>query len=625
MKRFLCMLVALLLICAVFPAAAEEAGLLAGDVTQDGTVDGRDVLRLLKKLNGEDVEISLPASDVTDSATVGLEDLTAMMDFMAEKPETKLAEPVEREIKIIYLNGDPDPDPDPDPKPERRSITVEIFDRNRQGVDAADNVWTDYIKAGMLEKYNIEVNFVPVSRWTETDELQVMLAGKKAPDICYTYGGNIIPLYANMKDAAGNPGIIDLAPLLEKNKDQLPNLIALLGGEDNLYYDRDPETGSVMMLEGVRPDNARTATFIRKDWLDRLGLSVPSTEEEFHAALVAFRDNADLLLGADAAHMIPYSTSTDIGWRNDLLNVSKVKDSITDETLYTCGSDDRHLLYPGYSDGLRTLNAWYNEGLVWKDFALYNETDTEDYYLKEGYVGAFQNNWDYPFRNGEESINNCLRSNVGEDAQFIAVDCFKNDAGVTRKYLASPVGSDRKIFLPATNDEPEASLLYLDFISSPEVLLYLQTGQEGENHVKTDTGAYKLISAEGEWAMPSPNNIDYTITNNGLNIGKSTEETIALNYMEPAENIINAHKIALANGRVPKHYNTGEIESESLYGAALYELRDELLVNAVIAPAGQFDTVYNSKFADYMSSGGSEIIRERTDKLNKIKDLHYTV
>ena len=71
-----------------------------------------------------------------------------------------------------------------------------------------------------------------------------------------------------------------------------------------------------------------------------------------------------MLLGADAAHMIPYSTSTDIGWRNDLLNVSKVEDSITDETLYTCGSDDRHLLYPGYSEGLRTLNAWYNEGLV---------------------------------------------------------------------------------------------------------------------------------------------------------------------------------------------------------------------------------------------------------------------
>ena len=76
----------------------------------------------------------------------------------------------------------------------------------------------------------------------------------------------------------------------------------------------------------------------------------------------AFRDNADLLLGADAKHMIPYSTSTDIGWRNDLLNVSKVEDSITDETLYTCGSDDRHILYPGYSEGLRALNAWYNEG-----------------------------------------------------------------------------------------------------------------------------------------------------------------------------------------------------------------------------------------------------------------------
>lgn len=38
---------------------------------------------------------------------------------------------------------------------ETRHITVEIYSRNNN--DVTNNVWTDYIKQGMLEKYNVEV------------------------------------------------------------------------------------------------------------------------------------------------------------------------------------------------------------------------------------------------------------------------------------------------------------------------------------------------------------------------------------------------------------------------------------------------------------------------------------
>lgn len=64
--------------------------------------------------------------------------------------------------------------------------------------------------------------------------------------------------------------------------------------------------------------------------------------------------------------MVPFSISTDIGWRADLLNVSKVPEDVSDETLYVYGYDDRHLLYPNYKEGTCVLNQWYNEGLIWK-------------------------------------------------------------------------------------------------------------------------------------------------------------------------------------------------------------------------------------------------------------------
>ena len=508
---------------------------------------------------------------------------------------------------------------------ETRKITVEIYNRNNDGgTDPTNNVWTEYIKKGMLEKYNVEVEFVSVGRWTETDDIAQLLADGQAPDVSYTYGYNTIITYANMKDADGNPGVIDLAPYLEEYKDYTQNIVSLLGGEENLYYDKDPVTGAVWMIEGVRADTSRITTFIRKDWCDKLGLALPTTEEEFYNCLVAFRDNAETLLGADADKMIPYTTSTDIGWRNDLMSICFVPDNVTDETLYVYGYDDRHLLYPNYKEGIRTLNTWYNEGLVWKDFALYTDSTEEDNMMKAGYVGAFMHNWDYPFRNGEDSIAANLIRNVGEDAMYIPIDCFQNDAGITRKFLGSVVGSDRKSFLPATCDEPLAALLYLNFISSAETIKYLQTGLEGTNFVMADGGAYQILPATGEWVKNSGNNIDYTMTCNGLYLGEATDASTALSYPGiPADIVIQANNFSKTNGRIAKHFNCGTIEAENDVGTSLTSKRDALLTKAVTAAPDAFDAEFDAGMADYLASGGQAIIDERIEKLAEVYGIQY--
>ena len=507
---------------------------------------------------------------------------------------------------------------------ETRSITVEIYNRNNDGgTDPTDNVWTKWIKEQMLEKYNVDVTFVSVGRWTETDDMNNLLADGKAPDVSYTYGGNMVISYANMKDANGNPGVIDLAPYIEAYKDQLGDLTALLS-EDDLYYDKDPETGALYMIEGRRADVSRITTFIRKDWLDTLGLAEPTTEEEFYNALVAFRDNAEKLLGADADKMVPYATSTDIGWRNDLMAVSYVPTDVSDEQLFVYGYDDRHLLYPGYKEGIRTLNKWYNEGLVWKDFGEHNDSTDEDNMMKAGYVGAFMHNWDYPFRNGEDCINLNLQRNVGENAMFVPIDCFPNADGVTKKFMGAAVGSDRKIFFPSTNKEPVASLMYVNFISSAETIKYLQTGLEGTNFVMAEGGAYQILPATGEWVKNSGNNIDYTMTCNGLYLGEATGATTALSYPGiPAEIVIQANEFGKNNGRYPAHYNVGTIESETEVGSSLTEKRDELLTKAVTASVEEFDSVYDTIMEDYMNMGGQDIIDERIEKLQEVYGITF--
>lgn len=492
-----------------------------------------------------------------------------------------------------------------------RQITVEIYDRgNDGGSDPENNMYTEYIKKGMLEKHNVEVTFKKVPRWTEVDDINNLLAAGQAPDICVTYSYPTILTYAQMG------GIIDLAPLIEQYKSELPNLFNWLG-DLNIYWNKDPKTGTIWAIEGKRAEQQRINTFVRQDWLDKLNLKAPTTTQEFEDMLYAFKNNASLLLGADAAKLIPFSVSFDVGWRAANLITSFLDPNMSDREFYINGFDDRLATQRGTKDAIKLLNKWYNAGLMWDDFALYGSGDTtEDDMIKAGYVGAFMHNWDYPFRNGEDSINANLKRNVGENAKFVAVDPFQNSAGKHAKFLYSSAG-DRKLFFPITNDEPVASLLYLDFISDPAVIKYLQAGDEGVTHKVLDSGAIQILAATGDAIQNSGKNIDYTITCNGTYFGDwdLAKLSLAYGYAEAdPELVMKSSEIALTDGISPKNVNVGEVVAEAGVGDTLSSKRDQLYDNAVVAKEADFDKVWESFMADYLSAGGQAIIDERTAK-----------
>ena len=488
-----------------------------------------------------------------------------------------------------------------------RKITVEVYDRgNDGGSKPEDNFFTNFIKEGMLRDHNVEVTFKPVPRWTEVEQINNLLAANTAPDVCVTYDYPTVQTYANMG------GILDLAPIIEENKALLPNLFNLLT-EDNINWNKDPEKGTIWAIEARLANSARINTFVREDWMKKLNIAEPTNLEEFEAMLKAFKENASTLLGKDANKMVPFSTSFDIGWRADHLLTSFVPSSITEKEQFMLGFDDRRLLYPGIKDGVKKLNEWYNAGLVWKDFPIYGAGDkTEDNMMKAGYVGAFIHNWDYPYRDAENSINNSIKRVAGDDANYVAITAFKNDAGKYAKFLPAPV--DRKLFFPATNKEPLASLLYLDWISKLENRMFLQIGEEGTNHEKMADGAIKIKAATGEKIQNSNNNIDYTITINGLDLGNQelTLKSMALGYVGVDASYINkAYKSSITDGVFGKKYSVGEIKAEEGMGPALSEKRNTLLTQAVAAPANKFDSVFDTGLNDYLSSGGQAIIDER--------------
>jgi putative aldouronate transport system substrate-binding protein len=296
-----------------------------------------------------------------------------------------------------------------------------------------------------------------------------------------------------------------------------------------------------------------------------------------------------------------------------------VPDKITDKEMWIRGFCDRRSLWPNYKEGIRVLNKWYNDGLVWKDFPLYPIGDkTEDNLMKAGYVGAFIHNWDYPYRDGEQGIAAQIKKMQGPDAAYIAVDCFKNDAGKYRKYLSPPV--DRKVFFPSTNKEPVASLLYLDWICKLENRKFLQIGEAGVTHEPQADGSVKTIAVKGEKIMNSGFNLDYTILINGIDLGKQdlNAKSLALGYGGVDKRYIEkSYAVQRTDARVTSNFNVGMIDSEEGQGPAFQEKRNNLLVQAIVAKPADLDKVWENGMKDILSSGVQAIIDERTAKYSK--------
>ncbi|MDR2069805.1 MAG: extracellular solute-binding protein [Treponema sp.] len=490
---------------------------------------------------------------------------------------------------------------------ETVEITVEVFDRGTDGgkSDPAKNNWTDWIQKKLLEDENIKVTFVPVSRWEETPALTNLMAAGTAPDVCYTYSAELITMYSELG------GLFNMAPYIDTTLKDLKAFLgpdAALPGRDMITRSRNSETGAVYSIPARRMNTARLNLFIRKDWLDKLGLPLPKTPEEYYQALAAFKEQDPGNIGKDK--VIPFSMTRDTRWTAGAILEAFIDPglSVKDRWVYTV--IDRYFFLPGYKEGVRFLNKMYNAGLVDRDFVLH-KSDPELFDLvKTGVVGSLCHNWDQIYREDVGALAD-LQKNV-PGANLAPVDCMTSSDSITRKISYDPAGLN--FFIPASAKNPDAAMRYLNWLARFENYNFLQIGPEGTTHDVVD-GIPKLKSAAGLWIQNSSQNLDYTIPINGLDLGdpELNAKVLANGYPWPADIIANAYTIAMTNAK------PGPVVPVSLTAAGpvmqtLVDKSDNLAAGAITARAADFDKVWDTGIADLLASGAQAVIDERAAK-----------
>lgn len=213
---------------------------------------------------------------------------------------------------------------------------------------------------------------------TYREQLNLKIAAGEMPDL-------FMPFQGNETNLAKNDAIADLTELLPKYAPNLWNLIP----KDvwDIVKANDPTgQGKIYYIPSV-VDYEREAGLIRKDWLDKLGLQMPKTQDDYVKVLEAFRDKDPN--GNGKKDEIPTGGRQQLTWMNHLFAMYGVAMSggKQDWDVYD-GKLTYSAVTPNMKAALEFATKLYKEGLIDKE-ALLNDKAKWEAKIDTGLVGNY--------------------------------------------------------------------------------------------------------------------------------------------------------------------------------------------------------------------------------------------
>ncbi|MFD0679201.1 MULTISPECIES: extracellular solute-binding protein [unclassified Paenibacillus] len=208
------------------------------------------------------------------------------------------------------------------------------------------------------KRTNTKLNIIWVSPNNWTEKQNVVLASGDIPDLMKVSDIRN-PL---MQQMVRQGAFWDLTPFLK----DYPNLMEY----PKNVMDSTKINGKNYLLPSVRPLEGSTVMGVRKDWLDKLGLKVPTTTDEMYEVMKAFVNNDPD--GNGKKDTYGYNMRDTGLFFENVFNKANGKWKLVDNKLVDT------VLEPGTREMLVWLNKVYKEGLIPQDYMVMKTTQTEE-------------------------------------------------------------------------------------------------------------------------------------------------------------------------------------------------------------------------------------------------------
>ncbi len=401
-----------------------------------------------------------------------------------ESPETSVAEENVTESQTAAPQEEADIE-----KPEKITWMV------HSGLAEEDGIAEWEAEFERLTGIELEIRNVSNNEYYQV--LELAFASGDIPDI-FDVDAAHYPVYASQN------AIADLTDLF--NNSELKDKI------DSKYMEAIELDGRIY---GVPSESiSGSVTYVRKDWLDQLGMELPKTYDEFITMLERFRDE------------IPECQTplTSAGIMNAMY-LPEFYQGANPDFVYVDGQWVDGMQQPNMEQALTNLQNAYAEGLLDPE-VITNETSTCRDLLFSGSVGVF-NYWAGTWAG---RLEDGLNQNF-PDAELVALEPIEG-----AQYLTQPTGNyvingrlddDRiaqlfKYFIEYMNDGAEGQVL---FSFGVEGVHWEQDGEYVKMLPSLSNPEQNLVKA---WRDPSLNIVEFEDPNKKCDLGESVLYSLEL-------------------------------------------------------------------------------------------------
>lgn len=245
------------------------------------------------------------------------------------------------------------------------------------------NLKDNLVYKELEKRTNIHIEFMPSVSGQEIEEFNLMIASNTLPDIIQSNYANYL---GGPDKAIADEVFLRLNELIDK---YAPDYKRIRESDSNIAKETISDAGNIYSFDCIQlgEEQPWEGLIIRNDWLKDLGLKLPTTMDEWHRVLTAFKEVKNV-----QAPLIFNGLSWQMAFTGAFISAYGVINDFYNEN----GIVKYGIIEPGYKEFLTTMYEWYKEGLIDKDFAIRDEKNIDDLFTS-GRAGAmFQSYGRFP-------------------------------------------------------------------------------------------------------------------------------------------------------------------------------------------------------------------------------------
>lgn len=323
----------------------------------------------------------------------------------------------------------------------------------------------DFVKAGLDKELNIDLQLQLPGGNDYTVALNTRIASGDMPDFFSVPSRQFLSQYVS------NGVLLDLT----KYKSKLGETLKLIGDESV----KKGEIDNKLYAISKAPASNGNSLLLRKDWLDKLGLKMPTTPDELLAVAKAFTKNDPDGNGKNDTYGF---TGSGLGGFTPLFapyGVTPKENFLVKDNKLTCT-----LYESGYKDAITEISKFVSQGALDPDFLINTGENVTDKAV-QGKAGIMWSVWANMLKDDQVAKEKAVNPN----ATWVQVDALTGPAG---KYVETvDISNSPMLFaIPKTLEKNPAKLQrvidLINYVSSEKGNRLVDFGVEGKHYNVTD-------------------------------------------------------------------------------------------------------------------------------------------